>query len=78
MRSVPSEIPRPEYVGRPAPRPYAGSEVKDPETIERMRIAGRLAAQALEEVGRAIAPGVTTEDLDRIGHEFLLDHGAYP
>ena len=78
MRSVPSEIPRPEYVGRPAPRPYAGSEVKDPETIERMRIAGRLAAQALEEVGGAIAPGVTTEDLDRIGHEFLLDHGAYP
>ena len=25
-----------------------------------------------------IAPGVTTDELDRIGHEFLLDHGAYP
>ena len=43
-----------------------------------MRIAGRLAAQALQEVGRAIAAGVTTDELDRIGHEFLCDHGAYP
>ena len=43
-----------------------------------MRVAGRLAAQALAEVGRAIAPGVTTDELDRIGHEFLCDHGAYP
>jgi methionyl aminopeptidase len=52
--------------------------VKSPEVIERMRVAGRLAAQALAEVGRAVAPGVTTDELDRIGHEFLLDHGAYP
>ncbi len=43
-----------------------------------MRIAGRLAADALAEVGRAIVPGVTTDELDRIGHEFLCDHGAYP
>ena len=43
-----------------------------------MRVAGRLAARALEEVGRAVAPGVTTDELDRIGHEFLCDHGAYP
>ena len=78
MRSVPADIPRPEYVGRPAPQPYSGPEVKDPETIERMREAGRLAARALDEVGRAIVPGVSTEALDRIGHEFLLDHGAYP
>jgi methionyl aminopeptidase len=43
-----------------------------------MRIAGRLAAQALEEVGRHVAPGVTTDFLDKIGHEFICDHGAYP
>jgi len=54
------------------------SEIKDADTIERMRIAGRIAGQALAEVGRAIAPGMTTDELDRIGHEFLLDHGAYP
>ena len=77
-RSVPAHIARPEYVDRPAPAKFVGSEVKDPETIERMRIAGQIAGQALEEVGRAVAPGVTTDDLDRVGHEFLLDHGAYP
>jgi methionyl aminopeptidase len=77
-RSVPAHIARPEYVDRPAPAKFVGSEVKDPETIERMRIAGQIAGQALAEVGKAVAPGVTTDDLDRVGHEFLLDHGAYP
>lgn len=77
-RDVPRAIPRPEYVGRPAPRPFTGSEVKTPETITRIRRAGRLAAQALEVVGRAVAPGVTTDELDRIGHEFLVANGAYP
>lgn len=77
-RSVPPAIARPEYVDRPSPERFVGSEVKDAETIERMRIAGRIAGQALAEVGRAVAPGITTDELDRIGHEFLLDHGAYP
>jgi len=77
-RPVPPGIPRPEYVDRPRPAPYTGGEVKDSATIEAMRVAGRLAAQALAEVGRAVAPGVTTDELDRIGHEFLCDHGAYP
>ena len=43
-----------------------------------MRIAGRIAADALVEVGAHIEPGVTTDELDRIGHEYLCDHGAYP
>ena len=77
-RAVPAGIPRPEYVDRPAPAPYEGPEVKDAATIERMRHAGRVAAQALQLVGSHVAPGVTTDELDRIGHEFLLDQGAYP
>jgi methionyl aminopeptidase len=77
QRGVPAHIDRPEYVGRRAPR-VGEPDVKDAETIERMRIAGRIAAQALVEVGRHVAPGVTTDELDRIGHEFLLDHDAYP
>jgi methionyl aminopeptidase len=76
-RSVPAHITRPEYVGRRAPR-GGEPEVKDAATIERMRVAGRIAAQALVEVAAHVAPGVTTDELDRIGHEFLLDHGAYP
>ncbi len=77
-RPVPTSIARPEYVDRPAPEQFAGSEVKDAETIEKMRVAGRLAAQARDLVGSHVAPGITTDELDRIGHEFLCDHGAYP
>jgi len=77
-RDVPASIPRPEYVDRAAPEKFTGPEVKDAETIEKMRVAGRIAAQALEAAAAAIAPGVTTDELDRIGHEFILDHGAYP
>ncbi|MFA1547396.1 type I methionyl aminopeptidase [Actinomadura chokoriensis] len=77
MRKVPPGIPRPEYVGKK--RPKTGEpDVKTPEVIERMRVAGRIAAQALEEVGKHVRPGVTTDELDVVGHEFLLDHGAYP
>jgi methionyl aminopeptidase len=76
-RQVPAHIVRPEYVGKPAPT-LGEQDVKDAETIAAMRVAGRLAAQALEEVGKAIAPGVTTDYLDKVGHEFLCDHGAYP
>jgi methionyl aminopeptidase len=77
-RPVPSSIPCPEYVDRPAPQRYTGPEVKDATTIAAMRQACRLAARAMAEVAAAIAPGVTTDELDRIGHEYLLDHGAYP
>ena len=78
MRTVPAHIERPEYVGRAQPTPYLGPEIKDAETIEAMRVAGRIAAQALQEVGRNVQPGVTTDRLDAIGHDFLCDHGAYP
>jgi methionyl aminopeptidase len=76
-RKVPAHIKRPEYVGRAEPK-KGDSDVQTPETIEKMRIAGRIAAQALEEVGKHVTPGVTTDELDRIGHEFLCDHDAYP
>jgi methionyl aminopeptidase len=77
-RPVPSSIPHPEYVDRPRAAPYTGPEVKDAATIDAMRRAGQLAARAMAEVARHVAPGVTTDELDRIGHEYLLDHGAYP
>jgi methionyl aminopeptidase len=77
-RPVPEHIPRPEYVDKPAPAKFTGPEVKDAETIAKMRIASRLAARARDLVGAHVAPGVTTDELDRIGHEFLCDHDAYP
>ncbi len=75
---VPHTIARPEYVGKAGPAPFKGSEVKDAETLEKIRISSKIAAQAIVEVGKNIVPGVTTDALDRIGHEFLLDNQAYP
>ena len=77
-RAVPDHIDEPEYVGQPAPLPYRGPMVRSDETIAAMRVAGRIAAQALDAVEAAVAPGVTTDELDRVGHEFLVEHGAYP
>jgi methionyl aminopeptidase len=77
-REVPASIERPEYVGSPAPARYSGPEVKDPDTIARMRVAGRIAAEALAAVGEQVAVGVTTDELDRVGHDFLVSRGAYP
>ena len=77
-RPVPDRIVRPEYVDLPQPAPFTGPEVKDAETVERMRVAGRIAANAMAAAAEVIAPGVTTDEVDRVGHEYLLDHGAYP
>lgn len=43
-----------------------------------MRTAGRVAAEALVEVGRHVAPGVSTDELDLIGHDAMVAAGAYP
>ena len=64
IREVPRAIERPPYVGRPGPDHYTGSHVQSADTIERMRVAGRLAAQAMHAGAAAIAPGVTTDELD--------------
>ncbi|MCY3624335.1 MAG: type I methionyl aminopeptidase [Gammaproteobacteria bacterium] len=44
-----------------------------PEEVDKMRTAGRLAASVLEMIGEHVEPGVTTEDLDRICHDFIVD-----
>jgi len=47
--------------------------LKTPEDIEKMRIAGRLAADVLEMIGDYVKPGVTTEELDRICHDYIVN-----
>ena len=78
IRPVPATIARPEYVGRKRAAIWRGGDVHSEEVIGRIRVAAHIAAQALAEVCRAIVPGITTDELDRIGHEFLCDNGAYP
>lgn len=77
-RAVPSSIPRPEYVGRPAPSPNTDGDRYSPDEIERIRAAGRVAAGSIQAAAAAIRPGVTTDELDRIAHEYVVAHGAYP
>jgi methionyl aminopeptidase len=79
-RAVPPSIVRPHYVdARPGtPADHDDPMVKDADTIARMRVAGRIAADAIVEVGRHVAPGVSTDELDRIGHDFMISRGAYP
>ena len=52
--------------------------LKTEDEIELMRKANRLVGATLAEVGKAIKPGVTTLQLDRIAEEFIRDHGAVP
>ncbi len=77
-RTVPTSIARPEYVGKSAPSNWTGGHVRTRTEIEKIRKAGRIAAQAIALVGEHARPGVTTDELDRIGHEFLISHHAYP
>ncbi|MEV1129704.1 type I methionyl aminopeptidase [Agromyces sp. NPDC049794] len=77
-REVPSGIARPEYVWRAAPTPNTGGDRYTPDEVERIRAAGRIAAGAIEAAASAIRPGVTTDELDRIVHEYVVAHGAYP
>jgi methionyl aminopeptidase len=69
---------RPEYVGKSAPKQFDGSDVYDAASIELIRESGTIAARAVEAVGAAIRPGITTNELDIIGHDFIVAAGAYP
>ena len=53
--------------------------IKTPEEQDKMRVAGRLAADVLDMIGDYVKPGVTTEELDRVCHDYITDVlGAVP
>ena len=76
--AVPAGITRPEYVGRATPASYTGGDWYTPDDVQRIRAAGRVAAGAIEAAAAAIRPGATTDELDRIVHDHVVAHGAYP
>lgn len=47
--------------------------IKSPQEIEKMRLAGRLAAEVLEMIEPHVKPGVTTDELDRICHDYIVN-----
>ena len=53
-------------------------ELKTPSQIEKMKIAGRLTRQALELAGSLIAPGITTGEIDKAVHDFIVSNGGIP
>ena len=75
---VPNSITRPEYVWKVSPAKFEGSNIKNAEQVEKIRAAGKIAAGAIELAGESAKPGVSTDTLDKLVHEYVLDHGAYP
>jgi methionyl aminopeptidase len=47
------------------------------ESFEKTKIAGSIAAGALDEIAKIIKPGISTAEIDKICYEFISDHGAY-
>jgi methionyl aminopeptidase len=78
LRTVPAEIPRPDYADTGRPGERHEPMVKRPEIVEAIRRAGRVAAEVLAVTGAAVRPGVTTDELDAVAHQAYLDRGAYP
>lgn len=78
VRSVPKGIVLPEYAWRPGPKPHTTGDKYTNSEISKIRDASKIAAQALELVLSSAKVGMTTDELDRIGHDFIVSQGAYP
>ena len=52
--------------------------IKSAREIERMRVAGKILASVHEELGKALKPGMSTLDIDRLGEELIRSHGCVP
>ncbi|KAI8870281.1 methionyl aminopeptidase 1 [Ramicandelaber brevisporus] len=83
-RAVPSTIKRPDYAidgqarSEQAVRNSSQITVLKPNEIEAMRNVSRLAREVLDAGARAIKAGVTTDEIDRVIHEAIVERGAYP
>ena len=71
-RSVPASVIRPEYVGKPAPAKSTESWVQTDETIEKMRLASRLAARAMGELDHAGRCRVAASPADSRPREYVF------
>jgi methionyl aminopeptidase len=78
MRTVPAGIAPTPYYASGAPVRRDEPMVKSADVLERMRRAGHVAAEVLAVTGAAVAPGVTTEELDAIAHQAYIDRGSFP
>jgi len=83
-RVIPKGIMLPDYAkdGKPKNKKDLAMpwdvDPQTPEDIERMRVSGRIAREVLDTAIRAVRPGMTTDDIDRIVHEATLERNSYP
>ncbi len=78
MRSVPATIERPHYADGGGTSRRDEAMVKSPDVVDRMRRTGLAAAEILRELGEAVRPGTTTDELDVLCHEACIARGGYP
>ncbi len=78
LRSVPAAIARPPYALDPPTWPLPEPQILSGAALERMRHAGRVAAEVLAETVAAVGVGVTTDELDAVAHDAYVARGAYP
>lgn len=77
-KSVPEHIVRPDYVEAGIISTPKGFQIQDEESLPRLRHACRIGAEVLLVAGEAVAPGVTTEEIDALAHAAYIERGAYP
>ncbi|GBF95512.1 methionine aminopeptidase 1A [Raphidocelis subcapitata] len=83
-RQVPEHIARPDYAADGTPyseqesRQQRNVVCRSPEEIEGIRRACLVGREVLDEAARAVRPGVTTDEIDRVVHDAMMEAGAYP
>ena len=78
MREVPEHIVRPPYAETGVVEHWDEPRIKSPEVIDRMRHAGKVAAEILRLTGEYMEPGMTTDEIDAYAHRLYIERDAYP
>ena len=78
MRYVPDTIVKPPYADTGIVPRTNESRVKEPDVIERMRVAGAAAKEILRRAGEMVRPGITTDEIDVFVHDLCIQMGGYP
>ena len=84
-RFVPDHIPRPDYADHPEGYPLSEQRLRgntyvkqlDDNEIEQLRVACKLGREVLDEAYKAVAVGVTTDEIDRIGRRYRIADQNY-
>jgi methionyl aminopeptidase len=77
-REVPVHIQRPPYADTGQVNRWDESAVKSTDVIDRMRVAGAIAAEVLQLAGQAVKPGITTDEIDAYVHQLCIERNSYP